>query len=215
VNPLGFAVDPVDELTPVPVEEPMTAGRLGPVVVVLNVLPAGELFVLVLAEEAVLWTADGCAGVAGVPLVAVLDREVVLLMLGWPAGVAEVPLVPVLAGDEVLLMLGWPVGAAEATLAPVLDKDAVFTVAVRPLGVVVLTLVPRAVLLSPEDMLVAAFFAVATEPLTSAALRPLVGPLAEPEADVFALLEWAFCKALARLCSLVLVLVPFAVECRG
>jgi hypothetical protein len=215
VNPLGFVVDPVDELTPVPVEEPMTAGRLGPVVVVLNVLPAGELFVLVLAEEAVLWTAAGCAGVVGVPLVAVLAREVVLLTLGWPAGVAELPLVPVLARDEVLLMLGWPEGAAEVPLAPVLDKDAVSTVATRPLGVVVLTLVPRAVLLSPEDMLVAAFLAVPTEPLTSAALRPLVCPLAEPEADVFALLEWAFCKALARLCSLVLVLVLFAVECRG
>jgi hypothetical protein len=215
VNPLWFVVDPVDELTPVPVEEPMTAGRLGPVVVVLNVLPAGELIVLVLAEEAVLWTAAGCAGVVGVPLVAVLDRVVVRLIIGWPAGVAEVPLVPVLARERVLLMLGWPEGAAEVPLAPVLDKDAVSTVAARPLGVVVLTLVPRAVLLSPEDMLVAAFLAVATEPLTSAALRPLVGPLAEPEADVFALLEWAFCKALARLCSLVLVLVLFAVECRG
>jgi hypothetical protein len=215
VNPLGFVVDPVDELTPVPVEEPMTAGRLGPVVVVLNVLPAGELFVLVLAEEAVLWTAAGCAGVVGVPLVAVLDREVVLLIICWPAGVAEVPLVPVLARERVLLMLGWPEGAAEVPLAPVLDKDAVSTVAARPLGVVVLTLVPRAVLLSPEAMLVAALLAVATEPLTSAALRPPVCPLAEPEADVFALLEWAFCKALARLCSLVLVLVLFAVECRG
>jgi hypothetical protein len=212
---LVFVVDPIDELTPVPVEEPMTAGTLGLVVVMLNVLPAGELFVLVLAKEAVLWTADGCAGVVGVPLVAVLAREVVLLMLGWPAGVAEVLLVPVLARERALLTLGWPEGAAEATLVPVLDNDVVSTVAVRPLGVVVLTLVPRAVLLSPEAMLVAAFLAVATEPLTSAALRPLVCPLAEAEADVFALLEWAFCKALARLCSLVLVLVPFAVECRG
>jgi hypothetical protein len=113
------------------------------------------------------------------------------------------------------LMLGWPEGAAEVPLAPVLDKDAVSTVAARPLGVVVLTLVPRAVLLWPEDTLVAAFLAVATEPLTSAAIRRLVCPLAEPEPDVFALLEWAFCKALARLCSLVLVLVLFAVECRG
>jgi hypothetical protein len=215
VNPLGFVVDPVDELGAVPVEEPMTAGRLGPVVVMLSVLPAGELFVLVLAKEAVLWTADGPAGVAGVPLVPVLDRERVLLILDWPAGVAEVPLVPVLAKEAVLWTADGPAGVAGVPLVTVLDNDVVSAVAVRPLGVVVLTLVPTAVLLWPEDTLVAAFLAVATEPLTSAALRPLVCPLAEPEPDGFALLEWAFCKALARLCSLVLVLVLFAVECRG
>ena len=112
-------------------------------------------------------------------------------------------------------MLGWPDGAAGVPLVPVLDNDVVFAVAVRPPGIVVITLVPTAVLLWPEDTLVAAFLAVATEPLTSAAIRRLVFPLAEPEPDVFALLEWAFCKALARLCSLVLVLVLFAVECRG
>ena len=59
----------------------MTAGRLGPVVVMLNALPAGEPFVLVFAKEPVLWTADGPAGVADVPLVPVLDREEVLLIL--------------------------------------------------------------------------------------------------------------------------------------
>jgi hypothetical protein len=212
---LEFVVDPIDELEAVPVEEPMTAGRLGPVVAMLTVLPAGEVFVLVLAKEAVLRTDDCPAGVAGVPLVPVLDREGVLLILDWPAGVAEVPLVPVLAREEVLLMLGWPEGAAGVPLAPVLDNDVVSAVAVRALGVVVLTLVPRAVLLWPEDTLVATFLAAATEPLTSAASRPLVCPFAEPEPSVFALVEWAFCKALARLCSLVLALGLFAVECRG
>jgi hypothetical protein len=212
---LWFGVDPTDKIWAVPVDEPMTAGRLGPVVVMLNALPAGEPFVLVFAKEAVLWTDDRPAGAAGVPLVPVLDREEVLLIFDWPAGVAEAPLVPVLAREEVLLMLGWTDGAAGAPLVPVLDNDVVFAVAVRPPGIVVITLVPTAVLLWPEDTLVAAFLAVATGPLTSATSRPLVCPLAEAEPDVFVLLEWAFCKALERLCSLVLALGLFAVECRG
>jgi hypothetical protein len=125
------------------------------------------------------------------PLLLASDQEKVPRMADWPSGFSEVPLVPVLERENLSTMAGW---------IP---------------EVVVFPLVSIAALPCRDARFVRAFVFVATERPSSAALTPLVGPLAECGPVEFAVNGWVFCKAFERLCSLVLVLVLFAVEDRG